>query len=307
MIVGFGENSVDHVYRLPAYPQPGTASSKLQIARHDIRGGGQVATTMAACAALGLPARYVGAFGNDDNADRIRRELDRRGVETSQAVVRQAPNRHAVILVDSRHGERVVLWQKDPRLAIVSTDVRPEWLAGATWVHVDATDADAAITLARMARDGGLPVSCDVDADTPAARELIDAVTVPILAEQLPHDITGETDLERALRALRRPHHTHVVVTLGARGAAMLSADRVTTEPGVVVDVVDTTGAGDVFRGAFIVAMTQRNTPGQTLRFANAAAALACTRDGAIDGVPTPDEAYGLQAQGFGPGQRSSP
>jgi sulfofructose kinase len=286
MILGFGENSVDLVYPLPRYPQPGSADSKVAIDRHDVRCGGQVATTLATCAALGLQTRYAGAFGNDAHGRLVRQELSGRGVDVSQALVREAPNRYAVILIDGRRGERVVLWEKDPRLAIAPGDVRREWLTRATWVHVDATDVDAAIALARLARAANVPVSCDVDADAPGARELIDAVTVPILAETLPHVMTGEADLEQALRALRRPHHRHVVVTLGARGSAMLTPDRFLTEGGVAVDAVDTTGAGDVFRGAFIAAITRGQHGSDALRFANVTAAASCTREGALDSVP---------------------
>ena len=70
-------------------------------------------------------------------------------------------------------------------------------------------------------------------------------------------------------------------------GAAMLHGDRFIRQPAFPVDVVDTTGAGDVFRGAFIVALLRGDTAEQVLRFATTAAALSCTRPGALGGVPT--------------------
>jgi sulfofructose kinase len=285
MIVGFGENSVDLVLRLPRCPQPGTPDSKVEIERRDVRPGGQVATTLATCAALGHSCRYLGAFGNDDNAALIRQELIRRGVDVSHAVIRDAPNRYAVILIDGG-GERVVLWQKDARLRLGAADIRRDWLAGATLVHVDATDEDAAISLGRLARDAGLPVTSDVDHVTARMPEFLEAVTIPIVAEPLPLALTGATDMEQALRAMRLPHHTHIVVTLGARGSAMLEGDRFVTMPGVAVNVVDSTGAGDVFRGAFIAALCRGERADALLQFANAVAADSCTRTGAIGGVP---------------------
>src|SRR4051812_38432431 len=98
-VVGIGENSIDAVYRLPVYPLPNTPTAKLPIVAQQILPGGQVATTLATCAALGLTAKYAGVFGNDDNGQRIRSELVARGVDVSDAVVRDAPNRSAVILV----------------------------------------------------------------------------------------------------------------------------------------------------------------------------------------------------------------
>jgi sugar/nucleoside kinase (ribokinase family) len=281
MIVGFGENSVDIVYRLPSFPQPGPGS-KMRIADRGVRCGGQVATTLATCADLGLRTRYVGVFGDDDNGTLIRGELTRRGVDVSRALVRLAPNRYAVILIDATRGERIVLWDKDPRLVVTAADVQRDWIADATLLHVDATDEEAAIALARMAREAAIPVTCDVDHVTPRTRDLLDTVTLPVLAEELPATLTGRRDVDTALRAIQQPHHTHVVVTLGARGAAMLIGDRYIESPGVPVDVVDTTGAGDVFRGALIAALLRGDGPEEMLRFANGMAAESCARHGAM-------------------------
>ena len=78
-------------------------------------------------------------------------------------------------------------------------------------------------------------------------------------------------------------------VTLGARGAAMLVDGELIREPGVAVKTVDTTGAGDIFRGAFIYALLRGDEPREILRFANAAAALSCTKVGAMSSVSHDD------------------
>jgi len=229
----------------------------------------------------------VGAFGDDGNGQLIRRELERRGVDTRSALVRPAANRYAVILLDATRGERVVLWQRDARLALAAGDVQATWLDDATLVHVDATHEEAAIALAQFARDRGLPVTCDVDRVTPRTHSLLDLVTVPILAEHLPLELTGEADTERALRALGKTHPGRLVVTLGDRGSAMLDGDRFVRAPRFRVPVVDSTGAGDVFRGAFIYALLRGDSADRLLRFANAAAAVSCATEGAMDSAPT--------------------
>jgi sugar/nucleoside kinase (ribokinase family) len=151
-----------------------------------------------------------------------------------------------------------------------------------------------------MARDLGKPVTCDLDRVTTRTRELLATVTVPILAENLPSEITGHVDIEAALRALKEPAHTHVVVTLGVGGAAMLHGDQFVRVPGVAVNAIDTTGAGDVFRGAFIHALLRREGPTEILRFANAAAAVSCTHEGALESVPTAEEVAGLYSSSYG-------
>jgi sugar/nucleoside kinase (ribokinase family) len=161
-------------------------------------------------------------------------------------------------------------------------------------VHVDDTDQDAAIRAASIARGAGVHVTSDIDRVTSRTEELVGAVTIAILAEQVPEALTGEKDLERALRKLRRIQPGMLVVTLGARGSMMLDGDRVHYAPAFRVDVVDTTGAGDVFRGAFIYALLRGDAPADILRFANAAAGVSCTRLGAINGVPTLNDTASL-------------
>jgi sulfofructose kinase len=284
-VVGFGENSIDYIFRVPALPGIGTG--KLGIEGRSVLPGGQVATTLAACAAMGLTTSYAGSFGDDEGARIVRAELTARGVELRHAIAREAPNRYAVILVDERHGERVVLWERDARLAIAAAEIRREWIADARLLHVDAIDEDASLALARAAREAGIPVTSDIEAVTGQTRALIDAVTVAIFAEGVPAALTGEADPERALRALRQRHDGLLVVTLGARGAMLLDGNDLHHVPAPRVAVVDTTGAGDVFRAGVIYALLKGWRGEEMLRFANAAAATSCTRAGAISAVPS--------------------
>lgn len=286
-VIGIGENSVDYVYRLPTYPEPNGANAKMRISGHSISCGGQIATTLCTCASLGLRAKYLGATGTDDNGRRIRAELSFRGIDMSDAVIRDVPNRFAVILVGEKGGERIVLWDRPPELSLRPRELPPEVITAARVVHLDDTDQDAAIRAAEIARGAGVHVTSDIDRVTPRTEELVSAVTIAILAEHVPEALTGEKDLERAVRKLRRVQPGMLCVTLGARGSMLLEGDRVHYEPAFQVEAVDTTGAGDVFRGAFICALLRGDPPADILRFANAAAGSSVTRLGAINGVPT--------------------
>ena len=286
-VVGVGANSVDVVYRLPASPRADSPTAKLRIRSHAVSCGGQMATALAGCAALGLRAAYVGAIGTDDNGRRIRQELSGRGIDLSHLVTRDGTNQFAVITVDEATGERVVLWDRDDRLKLQAAEVSPALVASARLVHVDDVDEDAAIRAATLARDAGVPVTSDLDRVTDRTAELVAAVSNPIFAEHVLPAITGEADDERALRKLRRHHDGRLCVTLGPRGSMMLVGDDLYVEPGFTVTAVDTTGAGDVFRAGFIHGLLSGAAPRDILRFANAAAALSCTRAGALDSVPT--------------------
>lgn len=290
-VVGIGENSVDVVCRLSGGLAPNT---KAPIVGRRAMLGGQVATTLATCASLGLRVAYVGAFGSDSAGATLRDALEHRGVDTSHCVVRDVRTRNAVILVNDTNGDRTVLWERDPQLDLRPDEIPAAAITGARVLHVDDVDRAATLSAAGTALAAGVPVTSDFDQLTGHTVDLLSAVSVPILAETMPSALTGEADPERALRTLRRSHQDMLCVTLGRRGAMMLAGERSFTVPAFNVSVIDTTGAGDVFRGAFIVAMLRGDRPDQILRFANAAAAIACTREGALDSVPTLDEVHAL-------------
>jgi sulfofructose kinase len=289
-VVGVGANSVDFVYRLPNYPRPDSPFAKVPIHEHLISCGGQVATALATCTAMGLRTAYIGTIGSDEHGERMRFELRRRHIDTSYTVSRTVPNPFAVILIDDHEGERVVLWHRDARAALTPNEISLGAIALARLVHVDDVDLEAGVEAARLARAAGKPVPSDIERTSDDVRALIDAVTIPIFAEHVPTALTGEADLSRALERLRRSHHTMLCVTLGARGALLLAGQELLWEPGVAVNTVDTTGAGDIFRGAFIVALLRGHQPRDILRFANMAAGISCTRIGAMSSIPSLEE-----------------
>jgi len=223
----------------------------------------------------------------------------------SRAIVRPAPNPYAVILVaegmathglqrGAGQGERIVLWDRPAEMSLKPSDLPADLAASARLLHVDDVDPDAAIAAGRAGLAAGIPVTSDIESAKAKTPALLDAVTVPIFAEHVPGDLTGERDLERALRILRQRHAGMLVATMGARGACMLHGDRFIRQPAFPVDVIDTTGAGDVFRAGFIFALLRGDTPEGLLRFACAAAAMSCTRRGAVASVPSLDEVNAL-------------
>jgi sugar/nucleoside kinase (ribokinase family) len=296
-VVGVGANSIDFVCRLPVYPEPSGAHSKLKIRSYERSPGGQAATVLSACASLGLRTSYVGTVARDENGALILDALGRRGVDVSRAILRDGANPFAVILVadeSSGHGERIVLWKRPEEMRLTPADLPGDVIAGARFLFVDDVDIDAAIAAGQQGLAAGVPVTTDVEAVKPRTDDLIAAVSVPIFAEPVPRALTGEADPERALRLLRNRHDGLLVVTLGPAGAAALDGDRFIRQPGFQVDAVDTTGAGDVFRAGFIYATLRGDAPAEILRFACAAAAVSCTRRGAILSVPSLEDVDSL-------------
>lgn len=286
-VLGVGCNSVDYVYRVPGAPQVDSARAKLRISSYQKMAGGQMATAMAACSALGLRAAYLGCVGNDRNGRFVVGELQHRGVDVSPVMTRECGNRFAVITVDETSGERIVMWDRDSRLDMTRPQINSQLIRAARIVHVDDEDQEAAIAAASIATDNGVLVTSDIERITPRTRDLINAVTIAIFAPHMLFEITGETDPEKALRALRTAHAPILCVTLGQQGSLMLDDNELYRAPGFPVQAVDTTGAGDVFRAGLIYALLNDYEPSGMLRFANAAAALSCTRNGAMGSVPS--------------------
>ena len=283
-VIGIGESSVDEVYRVPGALGPNV---KLRISSRQIRYGGQVATTVATCASLGLRAAFVGSAGDDDLAYGLCQALETRGVDTTLLIRQSVRHRRALVLVNEQTGDRTVLWERDAQLSLNPDELPRAIIEHARLLHVDDVDVDAAVVAAGIARRAGIPVTSDIDQVNERTCSLIEAVTVPIFAEHVPRALTGESDPERALRRLRHRHAGLLCVTLGVRGSMLLDGNQLYRVPAPGVHAVDATGAGDVFRGAFICALLRGDSPVDILRFANAAAALSCTREGALDSVPT--------------------
>jgi sulfofructose kinase len=288
-VIGVGAACVDHVCRLPEFPRPDSASNKIRMHGESRVCGGQIATAMATCARLGLRPKYVGAVGADDDGQRIRRELGLRGIDMSDVVELELPTASATILIDDK-GERLVLWHRDPHLCVPVERLPKAAIAAARLVHVDDVDPVAATEAARLAREAGVPVTCDIDHITPKTQAMLKLVSHPVFAEQVPLDLTGETNQADALQTIWKRYGTPAVVTLGERGSMGFDGTRIVSVPAFLVDPIDTTGAGDVFRAGYIYGILQGWEMAERLRFANATAAVSCTRLGAMGGVPSLDE-----------------
>jgi sulfofructose kinase len=294
-VVGLGQNSVDYMAVATA---PLGANSKQRLERFARLPGGQTATAIVACARLGWRTRYLGTFG-DDEAGRLSREsLTREGVDVSEArSVAGATNRVAVILVDSRSGERTVLWHRDPELRL-ETDARLQAAAvSGRFLLVDCEDISTSTAAAIAARERRIPTILDVEDVQPGTDTLLRAIDAIITAEQFPSALTGHADLGRALEAIERAYGAPLVcVTLGADGSLARCGGREIRTPAFPVDCVDTTGAGDVFRGAFASACLRwpEGDIERVLAYANAAAALNCRGLGARGAIPDAAAVDGL-------------
>jgi len=294
--VGLGQNSVDYLAVAAAYPAP---NSKQRLEQFACLPGGQVATAMVACARLGWRTRYLGSFG-DDAAGRLSREsLMAEGVDIRAArTVPGATNRLAVVLVDARTGERTVLWHQDPAVRLHPLDgASREAATSGRLLLVDGEDIAAATAAATAARQAAVPTIVDIEDVQPGTHALLQQIDAIICAEKFPAALTGQADLGRALEAIEREFRAPLVcATLGAAGSLARCRGREIRTAPFIVECVDSTGAGDVFRGAFASGCLRwpEGDIETILAYANAAAALGCRALGARGSLPSAAEIDGL-------------
>jgi len=228
-----------------------------------------------------------------------RESLTGAGVDVSAArIVQGGANQFAIILVDGRSGDRTVLWDRDPALIMEPGDVPREAVVSGRLLIVDCHETAAATRAASYAREADVPTIIDVEKVRPGIGDLLQNIDAVIAAQEFPCALTGHEDLGRALRAIGREFGTGIVcATLGREGSLAWCNGREIRTPGFQVDCVDSTGAGDVFRGAFAAGCLRAPDDDleEVLIYANAVAALNCRALGSRGGIPSPDEVEQLR------------
>jgi sulfofructose kinase len=295
-VVGVGVNAVDTLIRLPRFP---ASDSKLEFSESAVMPGGQVASAMIACQKWGLFTRYVGKVGDDEYGESHRKEFEAAGVQAHLIRAQGCASQSSFILVDQSSGERTVLWKRDPRVALRPEDLRREWIAGAGALLVDGHDTEAAACAARWAREAGIPVTADLDNLYPGVEVLLENVDFIVSSKEFPERLTNEKDLLKSLPTIQNKFKNRLTAaTLGRDGVLAWDGANFKYHPAYQVAVVDTTGAGDIFHGAFVYAQLEDWELEKQLSFSCAAAGLNCTGSGARGHIASLEEIRKLMREG---------
>jgi sulfofructose kinase len=295
-VVGVGLNATDTMLIVPHFP---AYAGKVPFQEEVLCPGGQVASAMVACAHLGLRTKYIGAIG-DDERGRIQLEsLQGTGINLDHVQIRRGcANQSAYIIIDRSTGERTVLWRRDDCLRIDPAQIAPAQIACARLLHIDGHDTPAVAHAAALARRHGIPVTVDVDTIYHGFDRVLPNIDYLVASSEFPAAWTGVNDPFQALEAIQNEYGMKVAaMTLGAHGALAREDGCFFYSPAFVVNCVDTTGAGDVFHGAFCYAVLQEMPMRDALDFSNAMAALNCTALGARGGIRGTAEIRGLMAR----------
>ncbi len=296
-IVGLGLTTIDILLRigeLPTWEKGGQA--------RDLRfdGGGLVGTALVAAARLGARTGYIGTCGCDAAAQMKLAFLTCDGVDVSRVMRRETPEDQVVLVCVNEHtGERVFTFRD--RLDAQPLEVAEldrDYITSAGFLHIDGFHYAAAMQAAAWMRAAGKPVMLDASKadgpmDEPARahmRTLVAVTDVLISGAGFAQALSGKPDRREAMAGVLALGPRVFVQTEGEDGCYTLTAQEYFHTPAFRVAVVDTTGAGDVFHGAYLVGLLKGWDTHQTAEFACAVAALKCTHLGGRSGIPRLEE-----------------
>lgn len=296
-VVGLGLATLDVLMRLEKMPtwEHGTRISDLRF-----DGGGLVGTAIVASAKLGAEVGFVGTAGTDDLAELKLRSMIDVGIDLSNLVRRPAPDDQVIVVhVHAETGERVFSGVRNlHKQPLQANELDRDYITAAEYLHLDGFHFEAALQAAKWMKDAGKTVVMDGSKTNSSVgerhRKLVEYVDVLITGSGFAKGLTGIADIYDAGEAILEMGPRIFVETVGEDGSYTISAEERFHTPAFKVDVIDTTGAGDVFHGAYIVGLLHGWNLRQIAQFSTAVSAIKCTKLGGRAGIPSFDETISL-------------
>jgi sulfofructose kinase len=285
-VLGLGAVAVDDLVYVDEYP---ALDSKAPVQAFRREGGGLAGTALVAATRLGARAAYCGMLGDEELSRFTLAELEREGVDCSP--VRSHPDArpfHSVIIVKRPTGQRSILFGGMGVMQVPAEHITDALISDCRVLFVDWTVVESGIQAAELAHRHAIPVVADIEPNThPHLDELVRQADHLIVGVEMAGQLTHETDPARAVLVLASDGRACSVVTDGKRGCWY--AERggpVEHVPALDVEVVDTTGCGDVFHGAYAACLARGESTAQAMRVATIAAGIKATRHGGRAGIP---------------------
>jgi sulfofructose kinase len=286
-IICVGKSTLDQIWPVGDMP---TSGGKYRANGYLVLGGGMAATAAVAVARLGGQASFCGRAGNDGAGHMMQKELGGYDVDITQFKLFDCARSSVSAVIVDRHGERMIVNFPGADIPDDAGWLKADTLDGASAVLGDVRWTEGAYALYKNARRHGIPTVLDGE----AANDTIFSALLPFVDHaifSLPglRSFSGGriVDYAESLQALRLRGCKVAAVTLGGQGVLWLDDNGMHHLPSFDVNVTDTTGAGDVFHGAYALGIAEGMGVSEAMRFSSAVAALKCTHHGGRAGIPT--------------------
>jgi len=282
--LGLGIAPADILMEIDKYPKAGV---KIDSTGLTVQGGGPIPTAMVTMARLGKRTGLIAPVGDDLFGKFVVEELKKEKVDTSY-IVRKKNYSTAIASgwFEKGSGRRTIVL--DFEIDIKPRDVNPGKLPKIKTVHLDGRYLPACIKLARWAKRRGAPVVFDIGSMRNDVTDILPLVDHLICSKDFALPYTKEKSVNKALDRLRKICMGTIVITSGIKGSLAYSNESSHIhQKAYRVKTVDTTGAGDVYHGAYIVGLLNEYNLKKRMELASATAAIKCTKPGGRTGIPT--------------------
>jgi len=288
-ILGLGSVTVDFVGTVKTWPGKG---AKEILDSFTICDGGLIGTALVASARLGGKVAFAGKLGHSEMARRALEALRRESVDTSFVVeTDNAEPTVSFIITNSTDGQRNIFWtRQNVQYPMPWEFPDRNWFRRTAVLLIDFESGFAGIEAAKTAKQHNIPVVIDVERNEPHVAVAMSLSSHIIVSEEFASSYTGSSNIAEMLASLRSNREQVVIITRGENGCVGSSKEGQFELPAFAVEVVDTTGCGDTFHGAFALAIARSQPIISAARFASGAAALCATQLGGRAGIPTAQE-----------------
>ncbi len=282
-IIGFDYPCMDMNILCPHMPKE---EELVEFQDVSLMGGGKIANAVAAAARLGAETAFMGAVGNDRYGKLCVEDLKVLGVDVSHLEMRKGRTSFCVSIIDSEKRGKHYLESASTVQPWNAADIPYEIFKKGDYLMLYHMDA-AAEKMAEYVHENGGTVVVDGDEFDERTQRNLRNIDVFILSEYYYNHLFSDREYKKNLGLLSKEGPQVVVVTLGAKGCAGMDHGKFFESESYPVEVLDTTGAGDVFHGAFTCGMAEGMNAESAAGFAGAVSAIKCTVLGGRTGIPT--------------------
>ncbi len=285
-VVGLGQCSLDNLFIVDSFPAPDT---KKEIIDWTTAGGGPVATALVGLSRLGISCSFHGIAGDDEAGKKIAESLLSEGIDVNGLLTRhRSYSQVAFIAIEKGSGKRTIFWKRPSADPLKPLELPRNFLDDSAFLLVDGLMAETSLYAVKKAKEKNIPVMLDAGRIREGMIELAHLSDYVVCSEEFARELANgiQFDPEKAVMSMKSFGSKAATITLGNKGSITLCGDEIFRMPAFDVDVVDTTGAGDVFHGGYIYGLLQKWNIKDVVRFASAFAALKCRKPGGRAGIP---------------------
>ncbi len=286
-VLGLGYCGLDYSCLLPRIP----IDDKVEALQTLIQGGGPSATAICAAARLGASTAFLGAVGDDSRGQGIIDAFKADSVDVSMLVIRKGAESPSAFCWTDAEGKRSIAWTRGSVKPLEPSEVSADLVKSAKVLHLDGHQTAAAIAAAKIARANGVIVCIDAGTIVPGIEELLSLSDIIIASEKFSERFLKTSDPVEAVKKLHKSGNCRFAgVTLGSEGSYGYDGEKLLHQPSFKVKVVDTTGAGDTYHGAFARKFAMGGSWSECMEFSAAVAGMKCRAFGGRTGIPRLEE-----------------